>query len=98
MESHRGADALPAQDVATLMRRLAEYTPGPVLQWEESERVRPDREASAYVPPSSMRTPRTACFCQAHDCRVELLPEWIQSASVYPRLDRGGLAVTAGQR
>ena len=31
VESHRRADGLAAQDVATLMRRLAEYTPGPVL-------------------------------------------------------------------
>jgi hypothetical protein len=29
---------------------------------------------------------------------VGLLPEWKQSVSVYPMLDREGKAVTAGQR
>ena len=71
---------------------------GLILEWEESERVRPDQKADAYVPTSSMRTPRTACVCEARDCGVELLPEWKQSASVYLMVDREGQAVTAGQR
>src|SRR5215207_10510621 len=68
MKSHSGADACAAQDVAKLMQRLAEYTLGLILEWEESERVRPDQKADAYVPTSSMRTPRTACVCEARDC------------------------------
>ena len=36
----------------------------------KNERVRPDQKADAYVPPSSMRTPRTACVCLARYCGV----------------------------
>jgi len=91
MKSHSGADACAAQDVAKLMQRLAEYTLGLILEWEESERVRPDQKADAYVPTSSMRTPRTAFVCEIRDCRVGLLPEWKQSD--YPVLDREGQVV-----
>jgi len=31
------------------MQRLAEYTLGLVLQWEENERVRPDQKADAIA-------------------------------------------------
>ena len=62
--------------MATLVQRLAEYTLGLVLQWEESERVRPDQKADVYLPPSSIRVPRTACVCEVRDRRVGQLPEW----------------------
>ena len=45
--------------------------------------------------------PRGASLAQralARRATVGLLLEWEQSASVYPRLDRGCQAVTAGQR
>ena len=96
MKSHRGADAFAAQDVAKLMQRLAEYTLGPVLQWEENERARPDQKVDAF-----------ASFLRAHASHSVRLrgstvgwavPEWKQSVSVYPMLDREGKAVTAGQR
>jgi hypothetical protein len=35
VESHRGADAFAAQDVAKLIQRLAEYTLG--SQWEKTK-------------------------------------------------------------
>ena len=95
MKSQSGADAFAAQDVAKLMQRLAEYTLGLVLQWEENERVRPDKKQTP-LPPSSMRTPRTAFACKARDCRVGLLPEWKQS--VHLMLDGEGQAATGGQR
>jgi hypothetical protein len=49
MKSHRGADAFAAQDVAKLMQRLAEYTLGLVLEWEENERARPDQKVDAFA-------------------------------------------------
>ena len=49
MKSHSGTDAFAAQGVAKLMQRLAEYTLGLVLQWEENERVRPDQKADAIA-------------------------------------------------
>ena len=91
MESHRGADALAAQDVAKLMQRLAEYTLGPVLQQEYIESVRSDQKVAAFA--SSLRAH------PSHSVRsrgVGLLPEW--KLSVYPVLDHEDQAVPAAQR
>jgi hypothetical protein len=49
MKSSSGADAFAAQDVTNLMQRLAEYTLGPVLQWEANERARPDQKVDAFA-------------------------------------------------
>ena len=93
MESHRGADAFAAQDVAKLIQRLAEYTLG--LQWEKTKGL--GRTKSRCLWPSDAH-PSHSVRCEARDCGVGLLPEWKQSGSVYPMLDREGQAVTAGQR
>ena len=79
------------------MQRLAEYTLGLVLQWEDNERVRLDQKADAFVASSLRAHP-------SHRVRLRGARLWggaitgmEQSVSVYPLLDREGQAVTAGQ-
>src|SRR5215211_1235679 len=80
--------------ICPLPKMLPDHALDPVLQWEESDRVRPDQEADAFA--SSLRAH------PSHSVRLRGARLWgcyrngnNQSQSI-SRLDHYGQAVTAG--